>query len=284
MRGLRTLSRRGQVGACLLCAIALAAALAPLLAPADPLKLDGTALLRGPSLAHPLGTDPYGRDTLARVLYGGRRSLLVAAASALVALLGGAGGGLLAGYYGGIVDSVLSRLTDVLLSLPAILLCLAVLAFLGDQGTSAGDAGGTWHIVLAIGLIYAGPMLRVTRAAVLAIRRETYLEASRCSGASDARILVHTVLPNAAGPILVELCLRLGYALIAEASLAFLGLGTAPPAPSWGELIADGRRYLLLSPWTAIAPGVLIVLTVLGCNLLGDGLHQAISGRPESRA
>jgi peptide/nickel transport system permease protein len=277
IRALRALPLRGQIGALILLAIVLAALLAPLLAPADPLRLDGTALLQGPSLGHPLGTDPYGRDTLARVLFGARRSLLVATASALLALVCGAGGGLIAGYYGGLVDAVLSRLTDVLLSLPAILLCLAVLAFLDDQS----GRGGSADVAIALGLIYAGPMLRVTRAAVLAIRRETYLEASRASGASDARILLYTVLPNAAGPILVELCLRLGYALIAEASLAFLGLGTAPPAPSWGELIADGRRYLLLSPWVAIAPGVLIVITVLGCNLLGDGLQRSIAGRPE---
>ena len=277
MRAFRALPRRGQLGVCILLGIALAALLAPLLSPADPLRLDGTALLQGPSLLHPLGTDPYGRDTLARVLFGARRSLLVATASALVALFFGATGGLVAGYYGGLVDSALSRLTDVLLSLPAILLCLAVLAFLDDKSGNAGSA----NVVLAIGIIYAAPLLRVTRAAVLSIRRETYLEASRASGASDLRILLHTVLPNAAGPILVELCLRLGYALIAEASLAFLGLGTAPPAPSWGELIADGRRYLLLSPWTAITPGVMIVLTVLGCNLLGMACRKVIAGRPE---
>jgi len=272
-----SLGLRGRIGACLLLFVTLTALLAPALSPADPLKLDGTALLQGPSLSHPLGTDPYGRDTLARVLYGGRRSLWVAAAAALLALLFGAGGGLLSGYYGGLLDGVLARLTEVLLSLPALLLCLAVLAFLDSADRSVGSG----NIILAIGLIYAGPMLRVTRAAVLAIRRETYVEASRASGASDSRILLFTILPNASGPILVELCLRLGYALLAEASLAFLGLGTQPPAPSWGELISDGRRYLLLAPLPAIAPGVMIMLTVLGCNLLGDGLRHAVAGRSE---
>lgn len=272
-----SLSLRGRIGACLLLFVTLTALLAPALSPADPLRLDGTALLQGPSLSHPLGTDPYGRDTLARVLYGGRRSLWVAAAATLLALLFGAGGGLLSGYYGGLLDGVLARLTEVLLSLPALLLCLAVLAFLDSADRSVGSG----NIVLAIGLIYAGPMLRVTRAAVLAIRRETYVEASRASGASDWRILLFTILPNASGPILVELCLRLGYALLSEASLAFLGLGTQPPAPSWGELISDGRRYLLLSPLPAIAPGVMIMLTVLGCNLLGDGLRHSVAGRSE---
>ncbi len=259
-------------------AIVFLAVFAPLLSPYDPLQLDGTALLQGPSLHHPLGTDPYGRDTLTRILCGAQRSLATAALAVGLALLGGGGAGLLAGYYGGRLDQLLGRIADVLLSLPALLLCLAILAFL--DGGEIGDSSGLarrYNVALAIGVIYMGPLLRVARAAVLTVKHETYVEASRALGGSDLHILFRTVLPNAAAPIFIEATLRLAQALLAEASLSFLGLGTKPPEPSWGEMIADGRRYLLLSPWGSVAPGVMLAVVVLGCNLLGDGLRRAFT-------
>lgn len=274
------LPRRGRAGALVLLAVVLAALLAPLVSPYDPLRLDGSALLQGPSLRHPLGTDPYGRDTLTRMLCGAQHSLGTAALAVLWALLGGGGAGLLAGYYGGRLDQLLCRLADVLLALPALLLCLAILTFLDqDLGSDGFSFGRRYNVALAIGLIYMGPLLRVSRAAVLAVRHETYVEACRALGASDLHILWRTVLPNAAAPIFIEVTLRLAAALLAEASLSFLGLGTQPPEPSWGEMIADGRRYLLLSPWGSLAPGALLALVVLGCNLLGDGLRRALTGR-----
>jgi peptide/nickel transport system permease protein len=279
------LGRRGQLGALLLLAVGLGALLAPVLSPYDALQLDGHALLQGPSLRHPLGTDPYGRDTLTRILVGAQRSLLTATLAVGLALVGGGGAGLVAGYYGGRLDQLLCRLADVLLALPALLLCLAILAFLDGGELGAGDGFfRRYNVALAIGIIYIGPLLRVTRAAVLTVRHETYVEACRALGGSDWHILWRTVLPNAAGPILIEVTLRLASALLAEASLSFLGLGTQPPAPSWGEMIADGRRYLLLSPWGSVAPGVLLALVVLGCNLLGDGLRGALRlpGDPEA--
>lgn len=272
------LGRRGQLGAAIVLAIIFLAVFAEALSPYDPLQLDGTALLQGPSLHHPLGTDPYGRDTLTRILCGARRSLLTAALAVGLALLGGGGAGLLAGYYGGRLDQLLGRIADVLLSLPALLLCLAILAFL--DGGELGDSSGLlrrYNVALAIGVIYMGPLLRVARAAVLTVKHETYVEASRALGGSDLHILFRTVLPNAAAPIFVEVTLRLAQALLAEASLSFLGLGTQPPAPSWGEMIADGRRYLVLSPWGSVAPGVMLAVVVLGCNLLGDGLRRAFT-------
>lgn len=279
------IGRRGRLGALLLLVVMLAAALAPVLSPYDALQLDGRALLRGPSLHHPLGTDPYGRDTLTRILVGAQRSLLTAGLAVALALIGGGGAGLVAGYYGGRLDQLLCRIADILLSLPALLSCLAILAFLDGGELAAGD--GWWRrydVALAIGIIYIGPLLRVTRAAVLTVRHETYVEACRALGASDWHIVWRTVLPNAAGPILIEATLRLAAALLAEASLSFLGLGTQPPAPSWGEMIADGRRYLLLSPWGSLAPGVLLAVVVLSFNLLGDGLRAALAPPAEGNA
>lgn len=274
------LPRRGRVGALLLLGVVLAALLAPVVSPYDPLQLDGGALLQGPSLRHPLGTDPYGRDTLTRTLCGAQHSLGTAGLAVLWALLVGGGAGLLAGYYGGRLDQLLCRLADVLLALPALLLCLAILTFLDGEPVSEGPSfGRRYDVALAIGVIYMGPLLRVSRAAVLTVRHETYVEASRALGATDLHILLRTVLPNAAAPIFVEVTLRLAAALLAEASLSFLGLGTQPPEPSWGEMIADGRRYLLLSPWGSLAPGALLALVVLGCNLLGDGLRAALTGQ-----
>ena len=263
----------------------LLALLAPVLSPYDPLQLDGRALLQAPSLRHPLGTDPYGRDTLTRILVGAQRSLFTAGLAVAVALLGGGGAGLLAGYYGGRIDQLLCRIADILLSLPALLLCLAILAFLDGGELRSGDSLlRRYNVALAIGIIYIGPLLRVTRAAVLTVRHETYVEACRALGGTDWHILWRTVLPNAAGPILIEVTLRLASALLAEASLSFLGLGTQPPAPSWGEMIADGRRYLLLSPWGSVAPGLMLAVVVLGCNLLGDGLRRALTQPMEADA
>jgi len=279
------IGQRGRLGALLLVVVVLAAALAPVLSPYDALQLDGRALLQGPSLHHPLGTDPYGRDTLTRILVGAQRSLLTAGLAVALALIGGGGAGLVAGYYGGRLDQLLCRIADILLSLPALLSCLAILAFLDGGELAAGDGWWRRHdVALAIGIIYIGPLLRVTRAAVLTVRHETYVEACRALGASDWHILWRTVLPNAAGPILIEATLRLAAALLAEASLSFLGLGTQPPAPSWGEMIADGRRYLLLSPWGSVAPGVLLAVVVLGFNLLGDGLRAALAPPGEGNA
>lgn len=272
------LGRRGRLGAGIVLVVVLSALLAEAVSPYDPLQLDGSALLQGPSLRHPLGTDPYGRDTLTRILCGARRSLWTAGLAVGLSLLGGGGAGLVAGYYDGRLDQLLGRIADVLLSLPALLLCLAILAFLdGGELGDRGELTRRYNVALAIGVIYMGPLFRVARAAVLTVKHETYVEASRALGGSDAHVLFRTVLPNAAAPIFIEVTLRLASALLAEASLSFLGLGTQPPAPSWGEMIADGRRYILLSPWGAVAPGVMLAVAVLGCNQLGDGLRRALT-------
>ena len=253
----------------------LAAVFAPVIAPYDPIALNPAARIQGPSLEHLLGTDQYGRDTFSRILYGGRSSLAVAGASVLVALLAGGLLGLLSGYYRGWLDVFIMRLTDILLSFPAILLAITLLAFFG---------GGFTNLVLAIGIVYIGPFARVTRAAVMTVREELFVEASRSLGGRDWRVMFLTVLPNTMAPLIVEVTLRLAYAILAEASLSFLGLGTQPPNPSWGQMIADGRGFLALNAWATVAPGLTIMLVVLGFNLLGDGLRDALDPRLRGRA
>lgn len=268
-------SGAGITGAIIVLAALLAAVFAPLVAPYDPIALNPAARLQGPSVEHLLGTDQYGRDTFSRILYGGRSSLAVAGASVLVAFLAGGLLGLLSGYYRGWLDVLIMRLTDVLLSFPAILLAIALLAFFG---------GGFRNLVLAIGIVYIGPFARVTRAAVMTVREELFVEASRSLGGRDWRVMFLTVLPNTMAPLIVEVTLRLAYAILAEASLSFLGLGTQPPTPSWGQMIADGRGFLALSAWATIAPGLAIMLVVLGLNLLGDGLRDVLDPRLRGRA
>ncbi len=263
-------SPAGLSGLIITALVVFTSLLAPLLAPYDPIALNPPDRLLGPTEGHWLGTDQYGRDTFSRIVYGGRISLIIAGTSILFAASIGTLMGLLAGYYRGWVDAVVMRLTDVLLSFPAILLAIALLAFLG---------GGLRNLILAIGIVYIGPFARVARGAVLTVREEVYVEAGQALGSRDGRMLLLTILPNAAAPLIVEVTLRLAYAILAEASLSFLGLGPQPPTPSWGQMIAEGRRFLALSAWGTVAPGLAIMLAVLGFNLLGDGLRDALDPR-----
>ncbi len=263
-------NRSAVIGGIITLVVLLGALLAPIIAPWDPLKFDPPNRLSGPSAEHWLGTDQYGRDLLSRVLFGARFSLSVAAVSVLAGLLVGGTLGLLAGYFRGWFDLAISRLADILIAYPAILLAIAFLAFLG---------GGFINLVLAISVVFVGPFIRVARAAVLTVREELYVEAGRAVGASDARMIFRTILPNAAAPLIVEVTLRFAYAVLAEAALSFLGLGIQPPFPALGSMVSEGRAFLSLSPWGSIVPGCAIVLMVLGFNLLGDGLRDALDPR-----
>lgn len=258
------------LGAFLTLVAVLSAVFAPLIAPYDPIAINALDRLQGPSVAHLLGTDQYGRDNLSRILYGGRTSLFVAGASILFATALGGTLGLMAGYLRGAFDVLLMRVTDVLLSFPAILLAIALIAFYGNS---------ILNLVLAIGIVYTGPFVRVARAAVFTVREELYVEAARSLGARGGRIVLLGILPNILAPLIVEITLRLAYAVLTEASLSFLGLGPPPPTPSWGQMIAEGQRFLALSPWSAVAPGLVIMLTVLGFNLLGDGIRDMTDPR-----
>lgn len=256
-----------RIGGLLILIAVGGALLAPLLTTYDPVAIAPAERLQMPSGAHLLGTDIYGRDTLARVLHGGRISLAVGGLSVGLALLVGGTVGAVSGYWGGWVDAAVMRVADVLLAFPAILLAIGLLAFLG---------GGFWNVVLAIAIVYTAPLSRVARAAVLSVRHEEYVDAARAIGLGDGRILTRHVMPNAIAPLIVESTLRLALAILAEAALSFLGLGTQPPAPTWGQMIAEGRAVMTFTAWPAIGPGLAIIVTVLGFNLFGDAIRDAL--------
>ncbi len=255
-----------RIGTTLLAVVFAGALFAPLLTSSDPVQIASEQRLQGPTTRHPLGTDLYGRDIFARVLYGGRISLAVGVLSVGLALIAGGLLGTASGFWGGWLDTLVMRVADILLAFPAILLAIGLLAFLG---------GGFWNVVIAIAIVYTAPFSRVARAAVLTVRHEEYMDAARVIGAEDLRILRLHVLPNAIAPVIVETTLRLALAILAEAALSFLGLGTQPPAPTWGQMIAEGRAVMTFSSWPALGPGAAITVTVLGFNLLGDAIRDA---------
>ncbi|WP_425560220.1 ABC transporter permease, partial [Kineococcus glutinatus] len=254
-------------------AVVLVALLDDQLAPSGPNEVDVQNRLQGPSAQHWFGTDDLGRDVLSRVLLGARVSLQVGLVAVGISLVAGTLVGALAGYHGRWADAVLMRLMDVLFAFPALLLAIAVIAVLGP---------GTTNAMLAIGITYTPVFARVARAAVLGVREQVYVRASRSLGASDARLLLRHVLPNAAPPIIVQTSVSLGFAVLAEAALSFAGLGIQPPAPSWGRMLADGRGFLEQAWWMAVFPGAAIFLLVLSFNLLGDGLRDALD--PQQRS
>ncbi|MDT0203222.1 ABC transporter permease [Nocardioides sp. AE5] len=248
--------------------VTLLALLAPWLAPHDPLTQDIPAAHLPPfSPDHLLGTDILGRDVLSRMLYGAR----VAGQAALVSVLIGMGLGVIpgamAGYLGGWYDAVLSRIADTVLSFPPLLLAMAIVGVMGTNLTNA---------MLAIGLVFAPRFFRVVRSSVISVREETYIEASRSIGTSTAKIIRRHVFPNALSPLIVQISLACGFAILAEASLSYLGLGVNPPDPSWGRMLQEGRESLFYTKWPLVIPGIAIALSVLACNLLGDGVRDSM--------
>jgi peptide/nickel transport system permease protein len=248
----------------------LSAALAPWLAPYDPTVQSLGEMLRPPSRAHWLGTDQYGRDVLSQVVYGGRVSLQIALVSVAVAALFGLPLGVVAGYYGGRIDAVIMRVMDVVFAFPSLLLAIALLAFVGPS---------TVNVMIAIGLVYVATIARITRASVLTVWSEEYVTAARGLGKGDVGIMARHVLPNALAAPLVQLTLGLARATLYEASLSFIGLGTPPPTPSWGRMLADTKSLVQLAPWASMAPGVAIMLVILSFNFLGDVLRDALDPR-----
>lgn len=239
--------------------------LAPYVAPSDPYEIDATASLVAPNEKHPLGTDRLGRDVAARVIYGARTSLWVGFVSVSLTLLIGTPLGVIAGYSGGLLDNVIMRSMDIIFAFPAILLAIVIVAVLGPGITNA---------MIAIAIVYLPRMARLVRSPVLALREMDFIEAATAMGATSSRILIRHILPNIIGIILVQVSLNLSTAILAEAALSFLGLGAEPPTPSWGSMLNEGRPFLRLAPWLSIYPGIAIVVTVLGFNLLGDGLRD----------
>ena len=248
----------------------LLAVLAPVLPIPNPTKTDWSAVRKPPSISHWLGTDDIGRDELARMIWGAQASLLAGVVSVMITIVVSVPVGLAAGYFGGWVDQVISRITDALLATPFLILAIALAAFLGPSLTNA---------MVAIGVSAMPIFIRVTRGQVLAVKTEDYVESARAIGLGHFRIITHYILPNVFSAILVQSTLSIAVAIIAEASLSFLGLGQQPPAPSWGSMLNTARDFLEQAPWMALWPGIAIFLVVIGFNLLGDGLRDAFDPR-----
>ena len=240
---------------------------APWIAPQDPIAASWAAIRKAPSAQYWLGTDEIGRDVLSRVIWGTRASLLAGVVSVSISLLIGVPLGMAAGFLGGAVDAVISRITDAFLACPFLILAIALAAFLGPSLTNA---------MIAIGVSAAPIFVRLARGQVLSVKVEDYVEAARAVGNSPLRIALRHILPNITAPLIVQATLAIAAAVIAEASLSFLGLGQQPPAPSWGSMLNTAKNYIDNSPWMAISPGVAIFLLVLSFNLLGDGLRDAL--------
>jgi peptide/nickel transport system permease protein len=272
----RLVRHRGAVAGLLVILLFFATALlAPSLSPYDPLAQNLDRRLQGPSWAHPLGTDDFGRDILSRVMYGARISLTVGFLSIGIAVAGGLILGLVAGFYtagrwGRVIDIVIMRTSDILLAFPAVLLAIAIVTALGPS---------LRHAMLAIAIIYLPRFIRIVRAAMLVEKEQTYIEAGQALGMSHRRLLLRHLLPNVMSPVIVQATLGLAEAILEAAALSFLGLGATPPTPEWGAMLSEGRSYLRLAPWVTVFPGMAIFLIVVSFNLVGDGLRDALDPR-----
>jgi peptide/nickel transport system permease protein len=260
----------GLVGAALVAVFVLVAVLAPLLSPYDPIVADFADVLTPPSAKHLFGTDDIGRDILSRVIYGSRVSLQAGLFTVAVALAIGLPLGLIAGYVGGRVDNVLMRALEVVLSFPGLVLALGITAVLGPK---------LIHALFAIGVVFVPNFARLIRAQVLTVKENDFVAAARALGASDGRLVILHILPNCLAPLLVQSSFSVAFGILTESALSFLGMGTQPPTPSWGIMLSMGRGYLEQAPWLGAFPGAAIFLTVLGFNLLGDGIRDALDPR-----
>jgi len=271
----RVRPRQEVVASSIILAIAFACAVAPgLLAPVDPNKIGVGDLLEAPSLAHPMGTDEFGRDILSRVIHSARLELVVGLAGVGLAVVIGVPLGLVSGYRGGWLDALAMRIQDGLMAFPAILFAILVVVAFGTTALT---------IVLTVGVVYFPRFARLVRGTVLVLKDQEFVLASRCCGASDMRIGLRHVLPNAMTPILVLATLAMGIAILIEAGLSYLGLGIQPPTPTWGTMLQHAQSYPAQAPWYVIAPGICIFLLVLALNTLGDALRDTLDPRLRGR-
>ncbi len=240
--------------------------------PFDPLQMDTVNMLQPPSLktGHLLGTDEFGRDILSRIMKGAGISLLIAAAATAIGAVVGTFMGIWSGFLGGAWDNWIMRLADILFAFPSLLLAIFVMAILGEH---------TYNVIIAIGIVYIPQFARIARAAVLSVKSNEFIRASFSSGANKSYVLSRHLLPNIMMPIIVQSSLSLSVAILLESALSFLGMGVQPPHPSWGNMLSSARKVMMLAPWTAIYPGLAIMLLVLGFNLLGDGLRDIMDPR-----
>ena len=263
-------SHGAQLGFVILCALVLVAGLAPLLAPFDPSQIGVGQPLLPPGEPYWFGTDQFGRDVFSRVIFGAQVSLAIGLISVGIASLVGVTVGLVSGYYGGLVDTLLMRTIDVMLAFPGILLALAIVSMLGPSLT---------NLMVAVGISAIPTYARLTRGSVLSARENLYVTAARSLGVPNRRILLRHILPNVVAPIIVAATLGVGAAILSAAALSFLGLGSQPPTPEWGRMLSEGRQYLRDQWWISTFPGLVIMLSVLAMNLLGDGLRDALDPR-----
>lgn len=265
-------NRSALIGGAIVLAFVAMALLAPLLPLADPLRSNFLAIRKPPSELYWLGTDELGRDQLSRLFHGAQASLLAGIVSVMIALGIGVPIGLIAGWYGGWVDAVISRITEALLACPFLILAIALAAVLGPSLTNA---------MIAIGLSAVPIFIRLVRGQVLTVKKEDFVEGARAIGGRGHYILFRHVAPNTMPPIIVQATLFMAQAIILEAALSFLGLGQQPPSPSWGQMLNVAKNFMEQAPWMSVAPGVAIFLAVLGFNLLGDGLRDALDPKEE---
>ena len=263
-------SKSATIGAFLILLLFLVAVLGPYLAPHDPIRQDLPRQLQGPSERFLLGTDEFGRDILSRIIFGGRIALQVGFLAVAVASAIGITLGLLSGFFGGWVDLVIMRVMDVMLAFPYLLLAMIVVSILGP---------GLQNAMLAVGIVYVPQYARLVRGAVLTVKENEYVVAARAMGARDGTIMWRHILANCLAPIIVQTSLSAGWAIVNAAGLSFLGLGAQPPTPEWGAMLTSGREYIFQAPWITTFPGLAILFTALGFNLLGDGLRDALDPR-----
>jgi len=255
----------GIVGVCLVVAL-----LAPVIAPYDPLRNNLDVTLQSPNGTYWVGTDELGRDVLSRLIYGSRYALTIGVVGAVLGLVGGVPWGMVAGFYRGRIETVLMRVVDIFLAFPGMLLALAIISVLGT---------GTINVIVAVSLFSMPTFARIAHGTVITIKEMTYVEAAIASGSRTTRIIFRHILPNSLAPIIVQASLRVATGILVAAGLSFLGLGIQPPTPEWGAMLSRGRMYMQSAPWLAVAPGLCIMIMVMGFNLLGDHLRDRLDPR-----
>jgi len=263
------------VGAIVLLVLVAGTLLAPI-TPYDPEESDISIKYQAPSLAHPFGTDGLGRDVLTRVLYGGRISMFVGLMAVFIMLVIGIPMGAVAGFFGGWIDNLLARVIDAFMTLPSLLVLILLSAILREADLPFVEKNNVMTIAVVIGALSWTTVARLVRAVFLTFREMDYVAAARALGASNLRIMAREILPNGFGPIIVEATLEVGYAIMEESGLSFLGFGIMPPTPSWGNLLSDAQEHLVSHPWLAIFPGLMIFFTIISINYIGDGLRDAL--------
>jgi peptide/nickel transport system permease protein len=268
-----------MVGTIIVLVLVLAAIFAPVLTPYDPEKTDLDSMLEPPSLAHPMGTDELGRDLLTRILYGGRVSLSIGVMAMALAVFVGAAIGGLGGFYGGWIDNILMRFTDMMLSFPSLFILIILAIALRDipiEALRGTPFASVFSIVLVIAVLAWMQVARLVRASFLSLKEKEFTEATRCIGTPNRRIMLRHLLPNAMSPIIVAATFRVATSIITESGLSYLGFGVQPPTPTWGNMLKNAQELMTRAPWTAIFPGLMIFVTVIAINFIGDGLRDAL--------